>query len=1728
MRHPLPTRDIVGIRNFFARRTSSFLFLLLGLVLSSGVSFGQTYYTPLYSESFGTPSANTNAWGTGQYTGYQNAAANYYAAGYTTVPTARNTTVSSYTVPAPFNNGTAGTASGTGNIFLTASATAAAGLGIQNINTSSVPAGDELWLGFGAIKGASTTVLVAEYSTDGTSWTAVSFTPTTAWAYYTAQLPNTAKVANLRVRFGNTANNQNGRIDDVRLIRITPAVTPLLTADFSGLNKLLATPSLPSDRLPIALTAANLNQAVTVSCTNANFEFSTSATGNAFTPSLSMTFGTTTTISAQTVYVRLKATTAGTSNTGTITVASATTPTPPTSLTSSVSGAAYATGNQVPFQTDGSTIVLAQLGDADYSQVVSGTTYSSPMFLLELNKSTGAVVQSFPVPYVLPSANNGNTPPANTNPLTVAGTTTTSAQLNLSPDKQYLTVTGYTAPLGILNTTARVSSTYPKVIAMLDYQANLNTSTTINDAYEADNLRSAVTTDGTKLWTAGASSSVQGIRYTTKGTVNTSTGVTTSTVPNVRYVNITNSQIYVSSNSTSSGNFTGINKVGNGLQTSGAAYTNVIPYASPGLADAMGFVFADRTPTVAGNDVIYVADNTNGVVKYSYDGSSWTYRGTISGNCQGIYAEDKGASGVDLYITWCNTANPSTGTNTSKLYKITDVSAHASNISFSGTALTASGTLLYTAPGSAYLRGVSAAPIFVPVPNIDVVAAAYPQPVTLTQGAVDKPIYSIQLKVSNGAATLNTLNLTTTGTYTSSDVSTFKLYSSTDNVFDASDVPFGGSFTSTSTGAGETISFSPSQAFPISNNNYIFLTADLSSCATSARTIQVSALSALGTNLVFNSGTPTTTVAPTAGTLYTIAAGGAPSNVTALTPTQGPSIAFNWTNPVPLCPGFKMVAVAYTSSNITAPNPATDYSATANANYTLAPSIGNGKVVYQGTGTSFTLTGLTIGTTYYVKVFVTSGTALSTGVVASATAQYKTLYSQSSGNITSNTASTATWSLTAAGPGLPITDPSIGGLSATTRIVVQSGHTITMTFSQLNALDIIVNNGGTFTSTGTLASPQYINLFGGITNNGTFGSASVYTGINVEGVSTSIGGLNPVYLARIRKSATTNATSTLTVTGKVNLNFNGTSIYNNVAATTLNIVVAAGAVVTNTDPAGAIALDGTDGTGSGERGGSYTVNGTLDAGLLLYSLNNNTSNATPFTIGATGTVLADSARLDQTAGGTSTFTITAGGKLKLRRHLQLVSGNLASGVQLLSQNGRTARIGQLGAQTLGNITVERQFPAAAGWHFIGTPIKAVPFSSWSGLNGRVSPKNNANLFYFTEGDTTRGTYYGYLTEVRGWKVVPSLAQTVNSTGPDVPNGYRLYTTGLQKASITGVPFIGAVSKNLTFTPGGGWDGGGWNLVSNPYPSEINWDAVKASNPQASLNGTIYIWNNGAYATYTPAVGGTNGGSKFIASSQGFLVKVTAANTLSFAESHKAVSTPSYLRAGERANTVHLFLENGTYSDEAILAFQSDATEGFDAAYDGHKLAGDNLNISTVTAGLNLAVNIMPELTATRIIPVRTEGMAAGTYTLRFSEVASMDADLVLYLRDKYLNTLTDLTQTDRYAFSVTANPATTASRFEIVAGPAAVTSVSPRQEGSMLIFPNPSKGSFKVSATGMRGTGAQIQIVGVDGRVAFRTNASISERGTVEIPVSAQLAKGFYTVHIVAGAQALTEKLIVE
>jgi hypothetical protein len=1528
---------------------------ILAVIFFAGIQ-NLVAQSTIFSTNFGTTAVNTDPLLVGGGVTWNRAG---------TQPTNTQLTTSSASSGGPFYGGIL-TASGGANAGDNGTTTAGAGveaiLTASGINTTGFSS-----IQVGYIARASSASYVAaitfEWSNDGTTWNPITYTNVTYNGTWQAvnggtliSLPvGAANQANLRLRwqFDRTNTSGNYRIDDLIVRGVSSSPNISVSGSISGL---FTTQGSPSTAASYTVSGGNLTVDLVITAP-AGFEIKTGAAPYGPSITLSPSSGT---IALTTIDVRLTGTSAGNFS-GNITHVSA----PAPSQNVSAAGQVIAT----PATFGAGNIVVARVGTG------ATLTNAATRVLIDEYTTTGTLVQSISLPTAVSGLNRI---------LTMSGTATSDGSLNLSPDGQYLTLTGYDAALGTASVTGTSSLLTNRIVGVVYGNGSINTTTTINDKFSANNIRSAVTNDGTNFWCAGAN---DGTVYVPLGNTAASTAVST-TVTNTRVASVFGSQLYFSSGSGTRG----IYKVGAGLPTNTGNTATV--FASSG-SDPYGYAFLDRDGSAGasfgGLDVIYVANGTGtgggGLAKWYFDGATWIAAGSITGNFSGICGRVSGAN-AELFVT--------VGSN--QVYKFIDTAPYNATIANNGTDISTSGTLLVTAAPNTALRGVQFAPVTLPTPDI-VHTFSTTGAATMAQGSADEVLYRVQLDVATANATLTGISVTTAGAYNAADFSGFKLRYSADATLTSGDPIL--ATISTSTGPGQVLNFnSLGQLVPI-GSRYLFITADVTGncAATIGNGINITTTPLANISYTMSNKTGT----PLAGTTKNIVSG-LPQNVGAAAVTNNlPTLTVSWTNPSCL---DNIIIVAHTSP-ITANPLLTNYSF--NNNYSLAPAFpGGGKVVYQGSTSGQVITGLTLNTVYYFKVFTRSGSTWSTGVQVSGLANAITLYSRGSGS--ANTG--AIWALTPGGT--PATAASLGGFATDKNIQVQNGDIVEITASGINCLNLIVDNGGTlWRNNATTGSMAYFNVYGDIVCNGTIGNGTTFDaiGFNMEGANVSINGAGAFDAGRIRKNtAAPNATTILTFNKNVSSIrfFGGAALYNNADNTQFNLVVPTGKILNINAADGDVSLDGTDGTSLGERGGSLTVSGTLNVGGRIFARTNNATQNCALTINASGRLFTGSLTADITSGVGFPITINAGGRLLISKILLVSSGTLNSnnGIVLLSTGNETGLIDGTGAGNVsGNVTVQRKVGSVTGFHYLSSPVTnafvSTPANGWNDDflvvpawdNFVYNPMVTAfatfpQVWEYSEADPNPNPGYGWVG-------------ATGATDPLTPmKGFACVVPANSMVDVFGPVNNGPINYNVTNISDG------LNLIGNPYPSPISWNAFRSHNPALSATYQAFVSTGGYagnYGTYNGVVS-TLGVGNIIASSQGFFVTAVSGGAIQALNTDRTTDLAPTFFSEPQANVQNLLrieLEAGNSKDETVIYFDAEGVDGFDT-YDGLKIKSLQTGISSISSKADqktVAINALGAFSAEKMIPLVVDAAIDGNYKISITDFSSFSASSQIYLVD---------------------------------------------------------------------------------------------------------------------------------
>jgi C1A family cysteine protease len=320
---------------------------------------------------------------------------------------------------------------------------------------------------------------------------------------------------------------------------------------------------------------------------------------------------------------------------------------------------------------------------------------------------------------------------------------------------------------------------------------------------------------------------------------------------------------------------------------------------------------------------------------------------------------------------------------------------------------------------------------------------------------------------------------------------------------------------------------------------------------------------------------------------------------------------------------------------------------------------------------------------------------------------------------------------------------------------------------------------------------------------------------------------------------------------------------------------------------------------------------------------------------------------------------------------------------LTNSAGTTGLIIEPGASLLtkgavnGQATINRSITGAK-WHFISSPVA-------DAVSGMFQGKY---LQQFTESGNT-------YTDITTLTEPLTVGKGFSLWGDDI--GFPVQYSGTLNN--------GSSAVVLTRSASGG--NSGWNLVGNPYPSSIDWDASGWT--KYNLNNAIYIENAGGWATYISGAG-TNGGTRFIAPNQGFFVNVASIGSGNLAMNNYVRvhdATTFFKSIKNTGSFVRLQVSGNGYSDEAIVRFMPEVTNEFDSEYDALKLFGYiDASAQIYTLGsIPLTINSM--LPETIDIPLGIHANASGTYTIAASDINNMNDITLEDVKTGILTRLTD-------------------------------------------------------------------------------------------------------------------------
>jgi hypothetical protein len=383
----------------------------------------------------------------------------------------------------------------------------------------------------------------------------------------------------------------------------------------------------------------------------------------------------------------------------------------------------------------------------------------------------------------------------------------------------------------------------------------------------------------------------------------------------------------------------------------------------------------------------------------------------------------------------------------------------------------------------------------------------------------------------------------------------------------------------------------------------------------------------------------------------------------------------------------------------------------------------------------------------------------------------------------------------------------------------------------------------------------------------------------------------------------------------------------------------------------------------------------------------------------------------------SGFDLTLNGSTDLYDVLTIQGGSNVNtnGVLSLRSSG-ASKSGSIAALNDGNltgaITYERTVTSSNnGWLTIGAPFSDATIGQWNddfvttGFVGADFPNHSfVSIRTYNEAAATGTNAF-----------VPVL----NSSDPIIPGlGYYVYAnSGTYVFDVTGSPIIGEFDLPIFFTGTGDPISDGTNVLSNPYPSNVNWDAQDGWVKENVL-GAIYVWDVSLnqFRTYSNGYG-VNGGSPLIRSGEAFWIQSYAENpVLTINENAKVAETTSPV------NTTNEFLKlriSGLgLGDEMIIALAEGASTNFDTAFDAYKYYSSTSVTSIAsrsTDDVTLAINHIPYSDEALAVPIILTSTQTGAVVLTLQNVPNI-TDRCMYIEDLNTGLIYPVAETETIEF----------------------------------------------------------------------------------------------------------------
>ncbi|HRW84441.1 MAG TPA: DUF2341 domain-containing protein [Bacteroidales bacterium] len=386
------------------------------------------------------------------------------------------------------------------------------------------------------------------------------------------------------------------------------------------------------------------------------------------------------------------------------------------------------------------------------------------------------------------------------------------------------------------------------------------------------------------------------------------------------------------------------------------------------------------------------------------------------------------------------------------------------------------------------------------------------------------------------------------------------------------------------------------------------------------------------------------------------------------------------------------------------------------------------------------------------------------------------------------------------------------------------------------------------------------------------------------------------------------------------------------------------------------------------------------------------------------------------------------GQLDVTGYVMLSSGDLASDgyLTLVSDATSTACIDGSGSGAVtGIMTMQRYLPSGFGYRYISSPFTA---STVNVLSDEINLGSSFPPVY--KYDESR-IYSGWVSYVN----TDSLLRPVHGYSVNFGSSPLPVTVDFTGTAASGAFTRTLYNHNNTYTKG-------FNLIGNPYPSAIDWDAASGWT-KTNIDNAIYFFKpgttdqyGGTYSSYVNGFPSDGTVNNIIPSMQGFFVHVTdgafpVTATLSMNNSVRSGDTSHpFAKSAEKGagSAIRLsahFTADTSAKDYLLIYGDVKATENFDIDLDALKLMNTDLKVPNLYVASDdsrkLSIAGLPAYSGSQLrIPLGLKANTAGTVVFSMQSVSGSFSGYPVFIYDQTEGISRSLLDNGNYSVFLTA------------------------------------------------------------------------------------------------------------